>query len=153
MTWHNEDHESNVKNGKLTVCVVAEQGNMKGSYVRVDYFVNEKRYRIREGTYFSSYEYIPVGEKYMLLYDSIDPQRSHILFEQPVFVVGEVTALVSGKVEQITDRNVIEYSYTVDGNAFQRFQKLPDSVIAEEGRSYTVEYLAGYPLRSIIRIK
>lgn len=140
-------------NGKTIVCEVIKQGYMKGSYVDVVYYVAGKEFIKRENTYYSAIEFIPTGEKYIIKYDSLNPTEAYIMFESPIFLEDEITLSVAGKIEKITDRNVCYYSYYVGEERFERFQKLPDNVVAEIGKNYIVEYLVDDPLRSIISVK
>ncbi len=141
------------KEGKITVCEVINEGYNKSSYVEVIYMANGKEFIKRETTYFSAPENIPIGEKYMIKYDSINPQNAYVMFEYPFFDENEKTNIVSGKIEKITDRNVVFFCYFVGSKQYKRFQKLPDTVICEINKYYTVKYLISDPLRSIILVQ
>lgn len=145
-----KEYESIDRNGKVVSCEVIKQGYMKGSYVDVVYYVKGKEFIKRENTYFSAFEFIPVGEKYLLKFDSLRPAEAYVMFDNPIFFDDEITYSVSGKVEKISDKNVCYYSYSVGQQRFERFQKLPDSAVVEVGKRYIVKYLEAEPLRSIL---
>ncbi len=136
--------------GEKTYCTVIETGNMKGAYVIVEYVNNKKTSNIKEYTYYSSTEYIPIGEKYLIYYDKHNPLNYFIDFSEPFFLDSEKTDSVEGIIKKITDQNVVMYEYNVAGKEYKTFKKMPENYQTNERSKCIIRYAIDTPERSAI---
>ncbi|HLP19835.1 MAG TPA: hypothetical protein VK174_06015 [Chitinophagales bacterium] len=136
------------ENLAITAGEIIKVGNMKGNYAIAEYYVNNKRY-VREDEPPS--RYIFPGERYEIIYDSLNPVDSRIDYAKPLFVENQQTFFVYGEVDKFTrSNNVCFFKYRVNNKQYQRCQKLPESKFVKEGSSYKIEYLVSNPNIAIL---
>ena len=137
-----------------TVCIVTkphEPGPHGGSPFIYGYKVNEKRYE-NEG-YIS--QYILMGEKFEMEYDSIHPSRSKIYTDKPIFFESDNIIHTTGIITHANcgrSYTIIDFEYLVNGISYKKHQVLKGYIFIKEGDKFDVAYLEKIPPISIINI-
>lgn len=144
--YYNDKYEKIEKNGIVTDCEVIKTGNMKGNYVVTKYYYNDKKYEIRE----ASPAFIEVGEKFKIMVDTTDPNKSVILFESPFFYNTDITDVSIGEITEVLEKRVT-YQYSVSGTRFKRIQGIINKKL-KVGDTYEVQYLVSNPAIAIIQL-
>lgn len=136
------------ENEKTTKCKIIKVGNMKGSYAVAEYHVQNLRFE-RKASSPSDYTY--VGENYEIMYDSLQPTESKILFNKPFFYNYQKTSIATGYINDV-DGYTIKYAFRVSGELYGKFQAhgLNTAPILNKA-SYEVEYLVNNPNISILK--
>ena len=160
---------NDLENKKLTIGTIVrlEQGQKSsGLDAVVAYDFKDDRFEEIIGS--SKYEANVIGEKYKVLFDSVNPNQAIVLDYQPVFEKTEKKRVTIGKVTRLfrfswTDGKyipnyAIEFSYQVDNSEFIKSQSLPKGFRDEypdlkEGSVYEVEYWLKNPKRAIMKLK
>jgi hypothetical protein len=103
------------------------------------------------------------GEKFEILYDSTDFTKQELLQYKPLFVEGEETKRITGKVRNIDlTQKTVRFKYEVEKDGvkkeYEKDQRLPKDFqqqypALEIGKQYEVEYWTENPQRAIIYLK
>jgi|SRR5690554_171459 len=160
---------TDLENKKVAIGTIVrhEQGQKSsGLDAVISYNYKDNVFEERIGS--SKYEANVIGEKYKVLFDSINPNKAIILDYQPIFEKSERTKVTIGKITRLyrfswTDGKyipnyAIEFSYYVDSTELTKSQSLPKDFKAEypdlkEGVEYEVEYWIKNPKRAIMKLK
>ncbi len=156
-------------NSKTTVGTIVgiEQGTKssgKDAMIIYKYQDDSFTKRIRSSKYRANIK----GEKYNVVFDSLNPSNSIVLIFQPIFNIDEETKITIGKITRIYQFNWsenkyisnygVEFQYNANGSSFTKDQSLPPQFKHQfpdlkEGDNFNVEYWLKNPERSIIKIE
>lgn len=145
-----ENKVSAIKNnGALGKAKIIRTGYLKGSYVLAEFSFHSKTYQIRD---FPPSDKNLTGLSFVINFDSLNPQTALIDFTQPLFEENVNTGSVTGMVEKILDRDILMFSYDVDGVNYNQFQKYDNALHVNIGSSYDVIYEIEHPEVSYLKI-
>ncbi|RPD42827.1 DUF3592 domain-containing protein [Chitinophaga barathri] len=144
----NEEIKKIEESNTSTTGTVISTGNMKGSYAVLEYVVDGKTYTKKQG---SPSDHVQPGAHYMVLYDKGDPRECWVDYTSPLFLPDEQVEATEGEIIR-KDSKKIGFAYTVKGERYEQFQRYKEGINIDKDKTYTVEYLAGKPKISIIRI-
>jgi hypothetical protein len=112
-----------------------------------------KKYYILD---YNTYTTYVLGDKFVLLYDSLKPSKYSLITKSPLFLQNENTRKVTGKVVEVSSVDCkFKYSYELDSGVYNhtRYQQLDYKKKYSDvkvGNEYLVEYWVDNPLRAII---
>jgi len=114
----------------------------------LEYYVGGKRYIAKA----PRQRFLVQGEKFELLYDSLNPYKVTLLTEKPVFMshekklytVGEIIRCISGPYTKVL------FSYFADGKRYKKLQVIEGPFYAKKGAPCEISYWAEYPQRAIL---
>lgn len=147
--------DPDIQNRKTTYALIKNFKSKAGSgrVSLFEYTVSNESFK-QWGYYNDSYV---VGELFETVFDSINPDKSQVMVDKPLFLETEKTSTTLGQITRIKDykRYSVDFEYSVDGLIYSKTQVLPDNY--EELYSdlktkniYQVKYLIDNPQRSII---
>lgn len=137
-----------VKQPKYTIAtVVYATPDKLHSHTIIEYRVNNKKFCARA----RGIKYLVKGDRFLVVYDSLNPAHHQILFEHPVFLseedvhctVGTIRRCVTGQ-----DYTKVIYEYSVNGVAFKKLQFFRDVYHAKRGTNCLIVYHKTNPAHS-----
>lgn len=144
--------DDTIPNSKYTVATIFNHcyGYINGGSSRADFYLNGNRFFASGPCVGTMVE----GEKFKVIYDSIDPHINKLLLEEPVFLNGEKTAETTGIIDDISNK-ACSYYYFVGMDKIKKVQyyyrgtdeKYPG---LKKGARFQVDYDPNYPKRAII---
>lgn len=142
--------KNNIKTGIATV-VKYSSGTRGGISSDLLFFYNKKRY------FSTSSETFIKGEKFIVEFDSLNPNKNKIRTDKPLFLSGEITKYTVGHLDKLNTKifKSIFFTYIINGQKFTQSYK-PEQGINEKypnfkkGQKYIVRYWIENPERSII---
>jgi hypothetical protein len=120
----------------------------RGSDAKIKYYVEGKEYV----TYTVNDEGMAKGDRYILVYEKGNPQKSEVLLERPVFLAGEETKESEGTIKKVSTiaKDFVRYEYVVEEKIYSRTQLYSKEFNPIEGQKYIVWYWIDNPQRAII---
>jgi hypothetical protein len=143
-----------IKDGKYTFAVITKFKLKAGSGENsvFTYSVNNKKYSFW-GFYNKT---LIIGDKFQLLYDKTNPNKSIIFPEKPIFLKDEKIKSYFATVIRIKKyrKKQVHFKYYINNKEYTRIQYLPDSFSIKSdsilNRKYRIIYWSENPQRSII---
>ena len=154
-------------------CQVSEKKAKNGPNVYVTYWIKDDSNNrlVSKEMYAASLRSrtAVIGEVFPISYNPKNPEEFFVATWKPIFLEGEVSMTAIGKIIRepsslgISDKeskeystHYIEFTFTMNGTTYRKFQHLPpmyiqkDSGTIVKGRKFEVEYWVENPQRAII---
>ena len=103
--------------------------------------------------------YFVIGQKYNILYDSINPSNAKLLLKEPVFTIDDKTQTTHAKITSLETEffskkaENVNFEYQVDGATYQTCQFSDwDKYDVKLGDMFDLEYLESNPEIAIIHL-
>ena len=99
-----------------------------------------------------------IGEKYHVVYDSLDCENVRVLYANPTFTADERCRSTEGEVYQAISfffEPFVKFKYSIKGKEFERFQHMDEGFKdkypnIKNGAKFRVKYWINNPQRSIM---
>jgi hypothetical protein len=96
------------------------------------------------------------GEKFLFVFDSLQPKKHNLLNEFPLFEPTEKTDITYGKITRCISSSSfsrVSFRYEVKGKKYRKKQWIPGLRFMKYGSACQVEYWAANPARAILKQK
>lgn len=145
-------------NLKTTTCTVAHQSEDAVGFIGwVDFSYNNKVYHK-----VISHFHTVLGAKYLIQFDSLNPDNNFVMFDKPIFLPDEKTFWAIAILKRINNSNVhFVYEIIIDGKKIKKYvvtqaiccgkvKKLHPEL--KKGQKFNVRYSPENPNRAIVYI-
>ena len=137
-------------NNEIVKGKIVETGYRKINFVIAEYYYKNIRYTVEQSVHSNS---VKEGEYFKVYLNMNNPQQSFIAYDEPFFEENQKVTFTDGRVETILERNLIRFSYTIEGKNYLRFQKVKSTLDIKVGNIYKLQYLIDTPTIAIIYIQ
>jgi len=151
-----KSHPTVISNPCKTIGVCTEYSSKaKGTDIDLFYFVKNKKYKIS----MSAQGCVMLGQKYNILYDSINPSNADVLIKEPVFTRDQITRITYARISNLgktffsNKAEDVSFDYIINGQFYDTYQYSDwDKYNVKVGDKCELEYLVENPAICIIHL-